>query len=56
MACVMVATVSATEERDMIGLRQSDVNNDVLKRAAPAGIYLFVGYFINRMPDLELII
>jgi hypothetical protein len=39
MACVLVATVSATEEGDMIGLRQSDVNNDALKRATPAGIY-----------------
>jgi hypothetical protein len=38
MACVLVATVSAAEERDMIGLRQSDINNDVLKRATPAGI------------------
>jgi hypothetical protein len=60
MACVLVATVSATEERDMIGLRQSDVSNDVLKRATPAGIYLilylFLGYFIHRMTDLELII
>jgi len=60
MACVLVATVSATEERDMIGLRQSDVSNDVLKRATPAGIclfiYLFVGYFKHRMKDLELII
>jgi hypothetical protein len=42
MACVLVATVSATEERDMIGLRQSDISNDVLKRAAPAGIYLLI--------------
>lgn len=38
MACVLGATVSAAEERDMIGLRQSDISNDVLKRATPAGI------------------
>jgi hypothetical protein len=42
MACVLVATVSAAEERDMIGLRQSDISNDALKRATPAGIYLFI--------------
>ena len=45
MACVLVATVSAAEERDMIGLRQSDVSHDVLKRATPAGICLFIYYF-----------
>jgi hypothetical protein len=44
MVCVLVATVSATEERDMIGLQQSYVSNDVLKRETPAGIYLFI-YF-----------
>jgi hypothetical protein len=57
MVCVLVATVSATEERDMIGLRQRDVSNDVLKRATPAGIYLFIlGCSMHRMTDLDLII
>jgi hypothetical protein len=64
MACVLVATVSATEERDVIGQQQSDVSNDVRKLATPAGIYLFIyfiiylflGYFIHRMTDLELIV
>jgi len=47
MACVLVAIVSATEERDMIGLRQGDVSHDVLKRATPAGIYLFTYLYIK---------
>jgi len=51
MACVLVATVSATEERDMIGLRQSDVSHDVLKRATPAGIYLFIFRLIYTYND-----
>jgi hypothetical protein len=46
MACVLVATVSATEERDVISLPQSDVSSDVLKRAAPAGTCLFIYLFI----------
>jgi hypothetical protein len=41
MACVLMATFSAAEEGDMIGLPQSYVSNDVLKRATPAGI-LFI--------------